>query len=100
MTLTTSVEKFAESWGGMAIRLNLNRKVAEIHALSYLCAAPLNTEDVAQALSFSCSTVSANLKELEVRGLIIFVAIAKGITNQTQAHGRYFKLFWMIATGG
>ena len=70
MYLTPSMEKFIASWGKMASRWTVNRTVAEVHALFYLSAEPLNAEDVAQTLVFSRSNVSASLRELEGRGLI------------------------------
>lgn len=70
MTLTTTVEKFIASWGEMASKWCVNRTVAEVHAFFFLSEQPLNAEDVASALSFSRSNVSASLRELEARGLI------------------------------
>ena len=70
MTLTPSMEDFIASWGDMASRWCVNRTVAEVHALFYLSPEPLSAEDVAQALSFSRSNVSASLRELERRELI------------------------------
>jgi DNA-binding transcriptional regulator GbsR (MarR family) len=70
MTLTPSTEKFIASWGEMASKWCVNRTVAEVHALFYLSAEPLNADDVAGALSFSRSNVSAGMRELENKGLI------------------------------
>lgn len=70
MTLTPSIEKFITTWGEMASKWCVNRTVAEVHAFFYLSADPLNAEDVASALSFSRSNVSASMRELESRGLI------------------------------
>lgn len=70
MTLTPSMEKFIAGWGDMASKWCVNRTVAEIHALFYLSAEPLNAEDVSVALSYSRSNVSASMRELEGRGLI------------------------------
>jgi len=70
MTITPSVEKFIAGWGEMACKWSVNRTVAEVHALFYLCADPLSAEDVSSALSVSRSNVSASLRELEGLGLI------------------------------
>ena len=65
MELSKATEKFVALWGEMGTRWGVNRTVAEIHALFYLSRQPLNAEDVAAALSFSRSNVSASLRELE-----------------------------------
>lgn len=70
MNLTPTMEKFIASWGEMATRVGVNRTVAEVHALFYFSEEPLNVEDIAGALSFSRSNVSASLRDLESRGLI------------------------------
>jgi DNA-binding transcriptional regulator GbsR (MarR family) len=70
MELTKATEKFVALWGEMGTKWGVNRTVAEIHALFYLSRAPLNAEDIAAALSFSRSNVSASLRELENWGLI------------------------------
>jgi DNA-binding transcriptional regulator GbsR (MarR family) len=70
MDLTPATEKFVAWWGEMGCKWGVNRTVAEIHALFYLSRAPLNAEDIAAALSFSRSNVSASLRELENWGLI------------------------------
>jgi len=70
MALAPSTEKFIASWGKMASKWCANRTVAEVHALFFLSAEPLNAEDITHALAFSRSNVSASLRELESRGLI------------------------------
>ena len=70
MKLQAATEKFVAWWGEMGSKWGVNRTVAEIHALYYLSPNPLNAEDVAAALSFSRSNVSAGLHELENWGLI------------------------------
>jgi DNA-binding transcriptional regulator GbsR (MarR family) len=70
MDLTPATEKFVAWWGEMGSKWGVNRTVAEIHALFYLSREPLNAEDIAAALSFSRSNVSASLRELENWGLI------------------------------
>lgn len=70
MTISPSVEKFIAVWGEMASKWSVNRTVAEVHALFYLCPDPLSAEDVSSALSVSRSNVSASLRELERLGLI------------------------------
>ena len=70
MELTHATERFVAWWGEMGSKWGVNRTVAETHALFYLSPDPLNAEEVAAALTFSRSNVSASLHELENWGLI------------------------------
>lgn len=70
MALSPVMEKFVECWGEMGIRWGVNRPVAQAHAVFYLSPDPLNADDIAATLSFSKSTVSTCLRELEGWGLV------------------------------
>jgi DNA-binding transcriptional regulator GbsR (MarR family) len=70
LNLTSATEKFVTWWGEVGSKWGVNRTVAQVHALFYLSQDPLNAEDIASALSFSRSNVSASLRELETWGLI------------------------------
>ncbi len=70
MDLTSATEKFVAWWGEVGSKWGVNRTVAQVHALFYISQDPLNAEDIASALSFSRSNVSASLHELETWGLI------------------------------
>jgi DNA-binding transcriptional regulator GbsR (MarR family) len=65
MNRTPSTEKFVAWWGQMGSKWGVSRTVAQIHALFYLSRNPLNADDIATALEFSRSNVSAGLHELE-----------------------------------
>jgi len=58
-------ERFVLHWGEMAARWGVNRTVAQIHALLFLSARPLNAEDIAAALRVARSNVSTSLRELQ-----------------------------------
>ena len=58
-------ERFVLHWGEMAARWGVNRTVAQIHALLYLCGEPLNAEDIAARLQVARSNVSTSLRELQ-----------------------------------
>jgi DNA-binding transcriptional regulator GbsR (MarR family) len=58
-------ERFVLHWGEMAARWGVNRTVAQIHALLYLSARPLNAEEIAAALRVARSNVSTSLRELQ-----------------------------------
>ncbi|MBC7803555.1 MAG: MarR family transcriptional regulator [Candidatus Parcubacteria bacterium] len=58
-------ERFVLHWGEMAVRWGINRTVAQIHALLYLSARPMNAEEVAEQLQVARSNVSTSLRELQ-----------------------------------
>jgi len=64
-TLSSVEQKFILHWGEMGTRWGINRTVAQVHALLYLSARPLNAEEIAQTLSVARSNVSTSLRELE-----------------------------------
>jgi hypothetical protein len=56
--LTSVQQKFILHWGEMGTRWGINRTVAQIHALLYLSKAPLNADDLVNALGVARSNVS------------------------------------------
>jgi DNA-binding transcriptional regulator GbsR (MarR family) len=68
--LSPIVEKFVSCWGEMGARWGVNRSVAQMHALFYLSAEPLNAEEIAATLGVARSNTSTRLRELEGWGLI------------------------------
>ena len=69
-TLTPVQEKFVLHWGEMGTRWGINRTVAQIHALLFLSAAPLNAEDISATLGVARSNVSTSLRELQGWGIV------------------------------
>jgi DNA-binding transcriptional regulator GbsR (MarR family) len=69
-TLTAIQEKFILHWGEMGARWGINRTVAQIHALLFLSARPLNAEEIAAALGVARSNVSTSLRELQGWGIV------------------------------
>lgn len=63
--LTPVMQKYILHWGEMGQKWGINRTVAQIHALLYLSPKPINSEDIAEALSVARSNVSNSLKELQ-----------------------------------
>ena len=58
-------QRFILHWGGMGTSWGINRTVAQIHALLYISARPLNAEEIATTLGVARSNVSTSLKELQ-----------------------------------
>ena len=61
---------FIRRWGEMAASWGISRTMAEIHALLYISAEPLCTDDVMEHLSVSRGSASTNLRQLVNWGLI------------------------------
>ena len=68
--LTPIQQKFILHWGEMGARWGINRTVAQIHALLFLSARPLNAEDIATTLGVARSNVSTGLRELQGWGIV------------------------------
>jgi len=68
--LTPIQQRFILHWGEMGARWGINRTVAQIHALLFLSARPLNAEEIAAALAVARSNVSTSLRELQGWGIV------------------------------
>ena len=65
MPLTAQTERFILHFGEMGSRWGVNRTVGQIYALLFITPAPMNADEIADALGFSRSNVSLGLKELQ-----------------------------------
>ena len=65
MTPTDYQQAFILHFGEMGSRWGINRTVGQIYALLYVTEAPLNADDITEALGMSRSNVSMGLKELQ-----------------------------------
>ena len=74
-TLTPVQERFVLHWGEMGARWGINRTVAQIHAVLYLSARPLQAEEIAATLSVARSNVSNSLRELQGWGIVRVVHV-------------------------
>ena len=70
MELTAVQEKFVLHWGEMGQKWGINRTVAQIHALLYVAAKPLDAEEIAGTLGVARSNVSNSLRELQNWGIV------------------------------
>ena len=62
MKLTPVMQRYIVHWGEMGSRWGLNRSVAQMHALLYLAAEPLNADEIAETLGIARSNVSVGLE--------------------------------------
>ncbi|MES4792042.1 MAG: hypothetical protein C4321_02815, partial [Chloroflexota bacterium] len=63
-------QRFVLHWGEMAGSWGINRTMAQIHALLYICGRCLCTDEIMQRLGISRGNANMNLRELLSWGLI------------------------------
>ena len=68
--LRTAQDTFIRRWGEMGATWGINRTMAEIHALLYIVAQPLCTDDVMERLNISRGNASMSLRSLCDWGII------------------------------
>jgi DNA-binding transcriptional regulator GbsR (MarR family) len=68
--LVTAQDLFIRRWGEMGQTWGINRTMAEIHALLYITAQPLCTDDVMERLNISRGNASMSLRALCDWGII------------------------------
>ena len=68
--LRTAQDLFIRRWGEMGQTWGINRTMAEIHALLYITARPLCTDDVMERLHISRGNASMSLRSLCDWGII------------------------------
>ena len=61
---------FIRRWGEMGGYWGINRTMAELHALLYISAEPLCTDDIMEALAISRGNTSMNIRQLVDWGLV------------------------------
>jgi DNA-binding transcriptional regulator GbsR (MarR family) len=69
-TLRSAQDTFIRRWGEMGQTWGINRTMAEIHALLYITAQPLCTDDVMERLNISRGNASMSLRALCDWGII------------------------------
>jgi DNA-binding transcriptional regulator GbsR (MarR family) len=93
MTLNEAKEKFIQTWGGLGAQWGINKTMAQLHALLFISAQPLSTEDIMETLQISRGNVNMNVRELIDWGLVHRV-------NKTGDRKDYYqaeKDVWKIA---
>ena len=95
--LTGPVERFVVHWGEMGTTWNVNRSVAQIHALLYLSEVPLTAKDIAERLGMARSNVSTSLRELLGWSLIRRVHAMGDRRDYYEAEADMFEMVRRIA---
>lgn len=99
MELTGVTERFVLHWGEMGSRWGVNRTVAQIHALLYITARPLNAEDITRVLGVARSNVSNSLKELQAWSLVRVVHVRGDRRDHFETSTDVWELFKLIVAG-
>src|SRR6266542_3462005 len=68
--LNTAQDLFIRRWGEMGQTWGINRTMAELHALLYITARPLSTDDVMERLNISRGNASMSLRALCDWGIV------------------------------
>ena len=89
-------QQFVLHWGEMSSRWGINRTVAQIHALLYLSAEPLNAEQIADALSVARSNVSTSLRELQAWGIVKVVHLLGDRRDHFETMEDAWQMFQVI----
>src|SRR3978361_2543366 len=84
--LHTAQDLFIRRWGEMGQTWGINRTMAEIHALLYICGIPCCTDDVMERLNISRGNASMSLRALCDWGIV------RRLHKRGERRG-YFKRF-------
>lgn len=96
--LTPVAQKFILHWGEMGAKWGINRTVAQIHALLYLSARPLNAEEICETLGVARSNVSNSLKELQNWGIVKITHLPGDRRDHFESMKDVFEMFRVILT--
>ncbi len=89
-------QQFILHWGEMGTRWGINRTVAQIHALLYLMARPMNAEEIAEALAVARSNVSNSIRELQNWGIVRLVHLPADRRDHFESLKDVYAMFRII----
>ena len=96
MELSPVSQKFVLHWGEMGTRWDINRTVAQVHALLFLSPKPLHAEDIAETLGVARSNVSTSLRELQGWGIVKIVHVMGDRRDHFESHKDVWEMFQII----
>src|SRR5438045_6492368 len=94
--LSPVAQKCVLHWGEMGTRWGINRTVAQIHALLFLCPRPLPAEEIAATLGIARSNVSNSLHELQRWGIVRVVHVLGDRRDHFESMKDVFEMFRLI----
>lgn len=99
ISASSAKSQFILYWGDMGGQWGVNRSVAQIQALLFLSAEPLNAEQIAERLGIARSNVSNSLKELVSWKLIRRVPIPGDRREFFEAESDVWEIARRVAQG-
>ena len=93
--LSATARKFVRDWGDLADRWGVERSVAETHALLWIAAGPLGTEQVADVLQLDPGTTQEAIDALVTLG-VARPAVARGNSLRYEALPDVWEMFRAI----
>lgn len=96
MELTPISQRFILHWGEMGTRWGVNRTMSQIHALLFLAARPMHTDEIMETLGVARSNVSTSLKELQSWKLVKIVHVMGDRRDHFETSGDVWELFRTI----
>lgn len=70
MKLAEAKSQFIQAWGTLGSKWGINRTMAQLHALLFVSAEPMSTEEMMEELNISRGNVNMNIRELMDWGLV------------------------------
>ena len=95
--LVTAQDLFIRRWGEMGQTWGINRTMAEIHALLYITAQPLCTDDVMERLNISRGNASMSLRALCDWGIVRRLHKRGERREYFESLGDVWEMFSLIA---
>src|SRR5213592_3998017 len=95
--LITAQDLFIRRWGEMGQTWGINRTMAEIHALLYITARPLCTDDVMERLNISRGNASMSLRALCDWGIVRRMHKRGERREYFESLGDVWEMFSLIA---
>lgn len=99
MRLTPAMRRYVVHWGEMGSRWNVNRTVAQIHALLYLADGPVAADEIVETLGVARSNVSTSIKELLGWELVKLVHLPGDRRDHFEAKQDPWDMLMTIAEG-
>ena len=97
LQLRNAQDTFIRRWGEMGQTWGINRTMAEIHALLYICGQPLCTDDVMERLNILRGNASMSLRALVDWGIIHRVHKRGERREYFESLGDVWEMFSIIA---
>ena len=95
--LNTAQDLFIRRWGEMGQTWGINRTMAELHALLYITARPLSTDDVMERLNISRGNASMSLRALCDWGIVRRLHKRGERREYFESLGDVWEMFSLIA---